>query len=227
MRPIGCLILHGFAGDIHEVLPLARHLSDLGYAVECPTLDGHGRKRVHLAKSSRKQWIDSAIEGYKRLSMRAEEIVVIGFSMGGLLAVQVAAQHRVKLLVTINTPYHYWDVPQALRKLRGDFRLHAARYVGAMVRIPLRSMLQFRLLLQETKRLLPAVNCPSMILQGNQDDTVRAVSAGHLQASLGSQQTSIHYFPESDHLLLKGPEAQAAIELIAETLKQLTPAMKT
>lgn len=221
MRSIGCLVLHGFAGDIHEVMPLARHLSEQGYAVECPTLDGHGRTRRHLASSNRQEWIDSAIEAYKRLSMRASEIVVIGFSMGGLLAVQVAARHPVKLLITMNTPYHYWDVRQALRNLRDDFGNQAPRYLQGMVRIPLRSMLQFRQLLSETKPLLPAVTCPGLLLQGERDDTVQAVSASQLQKSLGSDDVSIRYFPASGHLLLKGPEAEEAIRVITDRIGQL------
>lgn len=221
MRPIGCLILHGFAGDIHEVMPLARHLSEQGYAVECPTLDGHGRTRRHLARSNRQEWVDCALEAYKRLSMRATEIVVIGFSMGGLLGVHVASQHPVRLLVTMNTPYHYWDVAQALRNLRDDFGNQAHRYIRGMVRIPLRSMLQFRHLLRETKSLMPHVTCPCLILQGNRDDTVHAISASHLQTSLGSEDVTISYFPESGHLLLKGPEANEAVRLIADAIDQL------
>ncbi|RNB85942.1 alpha/beta fold hydrolase [Brevibacillus fluminis] len=221
MRSIGCLVLHGFAGDIHEVMPLARHLREQGYAVECPTLDGHGRTRRHLGKSTRDEWVNSAIEAYKRLSMRATEIVVIGFSMGGLLALQVAAKHPVKLLVTMNTPYHYWDVRQALRNLRDDFGTEAARYVQGMVRIPLRSMLQFRQLLDETKSIMPTVTCPCLLLQGERDDTVQAISVGLLRQSIGSDEIDVSYFPESGHLLLKGSEADEAIRVITERIRRL------
>ncbi|MBO8165072.1 MAG: alpha/beta fold hydrolase [Brevibacillus sp.] len=215
---LGCLVIHGFAGDVHEVLPLARALREAGYAVECPTLDGHGLTRRELGKSTRHAWLSSAEEAYKRLAMRADRIVLIGFSMGGLLAIQIAARHRAELLFTINTPYYYWDLGQAARNLKSQFRPHFSRYIQSMVRIPLRSMLQFRLLLGETKQRMSDVRCPCVILQAQQDDTVKAISAEHLKRHLGSTETSVYYFPQSGHKLLLDVEAEQAIQLIAKEI---------
>jgi carboxylesterase len=220
MAALGCLVLHGLAGDVGEVLPLARALKEEGYAVECPTLEGHGLSRRALAKSTRHDWITSAEEGYKRLRMRADEIVIIGFSMGGLLAFQLAARYPVAWLFTINTPYYYWDVRQALRNLSGDFQAHFPRYVRGATRIPLASMLQFRRLLAETKRILPGITCPYAILQGQLDDTVQAVSAEHLRNAVGSRNVTVDLFPRSGHLLLHGPEADEAIALIVNKIKR-------
>lgn len=221
MAQMGCLIIHGFAGDVHEVLPLAQALREQGYIVECPTLEGHGMGRKHLGKSHRSSWVRSAREAYKRLQMRTDEIIVIGFSMGGLLAFHIASTYPVKQLVTINTPYYYWDIQQVWRNLREDYRPHARRYVNGLFKIPFRSMLQFRLLLAETKQLLPKITCPYFILQGQLDDTVKAISAEHLRQYVGTDDVQISYFPHSDHLLLKGPEAGKAIELIVEKLSKL------
>lgn len=219
MSTIGCLIIHGFAGDVKEVMPLARHLRDLGYVIECPTLEGHGVNRRTLGQSTRKMWINSAEEAYKRLAMRADRIVVIGFSMGGLLAFQIASRYPVELLFTINTPYYYWDVRQALHNVRENPRLHLPRYVSGLTRIPLRSMVQFRLLLGETKRLLPEVSCPYVILQAKRDDTVKWASAEHLAKHVGSQ-PAVAYFANSGHLLLHDKDAAAAIDFIARTLQE-------
>ncbi len=37
----GCLVIHGFGGGIHEIKPLADHLSNAGYTVAYPKLKGH------------------------------------------------------------------------------------------------------------------------------------------------------------------------------------------
>lgn len=221
MPQVGCLVIHGFAGDVHEVLPLANALREQGYIVECPTLEGHGMGRKHLGKSHRSQWVQSAHEAYKRLQLRTDEIIVIGFSMGGLLSFHLASTYPVKQLVTINTPYYYWDIQQAWRNLKEDYRPHSRRYVNSLFKIPFRSMFQFRLLLAETKQILPSITCPYLILQGQLDDTVKAISAEHLRQQVGSEDVEISYFPHSDHLLLKGPEARRAIELILTKLSQL------
>lgn len=220
MSAIGILILHGFAGDVKEVLPLAHKLRDLGYMIECPTLEGHGLGRSELAKSKRHDWLFSAEEAYKRLSMRADQIVVIGFSMGGLLAIHLAATYPVPLLCTVNTPYYYWDVQQALGHMRRDFRTTVSRYMRGMRRIPMRSMLQFRLLLEETKEKLPAITSPYLILQGMQDDTVQSVSAWYLAEQSGSPEPSVNYFAESGHQIFWDKEAEAAIDLIVRSLQE-------
>jgi carboxylesterase len=219
---IGCLVLHGFAGDIRDVLPLALALRSRGYHVECPTLEGHALGRRHLARSTRHDWLRSAEEAYKRLSMRAGSIVVIGFSMGGLLAIHVASRYPVRLLITINTPYYYWDVRQALQYLREDFPTHSHRYLRSLVKIPISSMLQFRRLLAETKPLLANLSCPYALLQAKRDDTVRAVSAEHLAQRAGSSATAIAWFERSGHMLFHGPEADEAIEHVCRVIEAHT-----
>lgn len=221
MSQIGCLVIHGFAGDIHEVISLAAALRAQGYIVECPTLEGHGAGRKRLGRSTREEWVRSAHEAYKRLSMRTDEVVVIGFSMGGLLGIHLASTYPVRQLVTINTPYYYWDIRQAWRNLREDCRSHLSRYWKSLVKIPIPSMLQFRRLLAETKTLLPRVTCPYLILQGLKDDTVKSASATHLREHVGSDQVDIVYFPDSGHLLLKGSEAEEAIRLIEQQIASL------
>jgi carboxylesterase len=217
---IGCLVLHGFAGDIRDVLPLAKRLREEGYHVECPTLEGHGLGRRHLSRSTRHEWIRSAEEAYKRLTMRADHIVVIGFSMGGLLAFHVASRHPVGLLFTLNTPYRYWDVKQAVSYLREDFAAHSRRYLNSMVKIPVRSMLQFRRLLAETKPLLAQVSCPYVLLQAKRDDTVHSVSAEYLARSVASPSPRITYYERSGHMLLHSPDADEAIALILDSIRE-------
>lgn len=222
MRRQGCLILHGFAGEVREVLPLARALQEAGYIIECPTLEGHGLSRRELGKSNRYDWLLSAEEAYKRLAMRTDQIAVIGFSMGGLLAFHIASRYPVNWLCTLNTPYLYWDIRQAIRNLSADFRNHFPRYVSGATRIPVSSMLQFRRLLKETKQILPQVKCPYAILQGEQDDTVQAISAERLRQEVGSADVTVDYFPRSHHLILHGPEAEDAIGLILEKLSEVS-----
>lgn len=221
---VGCLLIHGFAGDIHDVLPLAKRLREEGYQVECPTLEGHGSTRRQLAKSTRQDWLRSAEEGYKRLAMRADTIVVIGFSMGGLLAFHLAAAYPIRLLITLNTPYKYWDLKTAMTYLREDFPTHSRRYLRGIRRIPLSSMLQFRLLLAETKPILPKVTTPYVLLQAKRDDTVHAVSAQLLASSVSdSAETRISWYENSNHMLLHGPEKEEAIAQVLAAIREHCP----
>lgn len=220
-KTVGCLLIHGFAGDINDVLPLAKRLREEGYQVECPTLEGHGTTRREMAKSTRHDWLRSAHEAYKRLSMRADSIVVIGFSMGGLLAFHLATTYPVELLITMNTPYKYWDVKEALNYLREDFHTHSRRYIRGIGRIPLSSMVQFRRLLSETKPLLPKVTTPYLLLQARRDDTVHAVSAELLASSVNEAASAqISWYENSNHMILHGPDKDEAIAHVVDKIKE-------
>ncbi|MEJ8547808.1 alpha/beta hydrolase [Brevibacillus borstelensis] len=222
---VGCLVLHGFAGDIRDVLPLANALRSEGYQVECPTLEGHGLNRRGLANSTRQDWLRSADEAYKRLSLRAGEIIVIGFSMGGLLAINLVNRYPARLLITINTPYAYWDIQQALAYLREDFASHSRRYVRGLVKIPFRSMLQFRQLLAETKALLPQVSIPYVLLQSRRDDTVQARSAEHLASSVApSASPDITWYDRSGHMIFHDADRDDAIARILAAVREHSPA---
>lgn len=217
---VGCLLIHGLSGDVTDVLPLARSLREDGYQLECPTLEGHGATRKQLANSTRHDWLRTADEAYRRLSMRAEKIVVIGFSMGGLLAFHLTTAYPVDLVITLNTPYKYWNIGQALRYLRDDFPIHSRRYLRSIGKIPLRSMVQFRLLLSETKALLPQVSVPCVLFQSKRDDTAHFISANLFADSITkAEAVQINWYEHSNHLLLHGPERDAAIQDIRSTIK--------
>ncbi|WP_400162558.1 alpha/beta hydrolase [Brevibacillus sp. TJ4] len=217
---VGCLVIHGFSRDVTDILPLAKTLREDGYQVECPTLEGHGATRRQLAKSTRHDWLRSVDEAYKRLAKRADKIVIIGFSMGGLLAFHLTAVYPVELVITMNAPYKYWNVRQAMRYLRDDFTTHARRYLQGIGRIPFRSAIQFRLLLSETKSLLPHISVPCVLLQSKLDDTTHAVSAELFAERIQKAETvQINWYERSNHLLLFGPEKEAAIEDIRKTIK--------
>lgn len=218
---VGCLLIHGFAGDINDILPLAKRLREEGYQVECPTLEGHGTTRRQMAKSTRHDWLRSAEEGYKRLKMRADSIVVIGFSMGGLLAFHLTTNYPVELLITLNTPYKYWDVKQAVSYLREDFPTHSRRYIQGIGRIPLSSMVQFRRLLEETKPLLSKITTPYVLLQARLDDTVHAVSAEILASSVdAAAEPQISWYEHSNHMILHGPDKEEAIAYVIGKIKE-------
>jgi carboxylesterase len=100
----GCLVIHGFAGDPGEVLPLGRALAQDGMTVLGLTLPGHSGRPADLAPVRREDWLQALIDGYDALSGRCDTIVAAGFSLGGALAVLLAAARPVERLALLATP---------------------------------------------------------------------------------------------------------------------------
>lgn len=104
--PVGCLMLHGFMGSPKSSRPLGEHLHAHGLTVHCPLLPGHGHLPERLREASHRAWIETAEEGLATLRQHCQEIVLIGHSMGAVLAAHLARpRHAVRALVLIAPLY--------------------------------------------------------------------------------------------------------------------------
>lgn len=211
----GCLIIHGFGGNYDEIRPLANRLKKAGYKAVCPALAGHTGRRSDLKKAGHADWVLSAERGLLDLASRCRSVYIIGFSMGGLIAFNLALKHQVAGIVTINTPIYYWDLRKILsniaKGLTGGGLAPIRRYLRAVVKFPLRSLINFRILLTRTKPLINDITCPVLVTQGLDDDTTRRDSARYIFESVSSEIKRIKYYQNAGHLMLHSPAASEVI----------------
>jgi pimeloyl-ACP methyl ester carboxylesterase len=93
------LFLHGVFGTPSLVAPWTKYLENAGYAVHTPTLPGREpTDDALLAKTGIEDCFAVALDTYDRLG---EPAVVIGHSMGGLLAQQLAAARTPRAAVLL------------------------------------------------------------------------------------------------------------------------------
>ena len=233
------LLIHGFGGGVHEVQPLADYLVGQGFSVACPILTGHAPLggKVNRRILSRARWQDWVEDAARELhqwngGQESSDVVVIGFSMGGLVGFQLAASQsaasqsansiisspRIQSIITINTPIFYWNLVQVVKNLSDDLlhhRLdHTRRYLRAKGNSPIPAMLEFLKLLHNTKQQLPQVRCPALILQAKDDDTVRLSSVDYLLSHLGSAEKSARFMEHGGHLILHSQQAQEVMRII-------------
>ncbi|MPW25881.1 alpha/beta fold hydrolase [Alkalibaculum sp. M08DMB] len=212
----GYLLIHGFGGNINEVAPLADFLKEGGYIVLCPVLKGHTGKRSDLSKYSYQDWILSVKNSYDELSISCEEIYMVGFSMGGLIALELSSQLSVNAIVTLNTPIYFWDFKNILLYIFHDIKNlklnNTIRYIQSCTSFPIKSLINFRLLLFNTKRSLSNVKCPLLIIQSLKDDAVKAISANYIYEHVSSEDTNIKFYNESGHLILWSKAANNVIK---------------
>src|SRR5579862_7709905 len=101
--PHGVLVLHGFTGNPVSMRPLAEAIAAAGYAVELPLLPGHGTALEDMLPTRWSDWLGAADAAYRGLAARVDKVAVAGLSMGGTLAVRLAADHpETAALVTVN-----------------------------------------------------------------------------------------------------------------------------
>lgn len=89
---IGALLIHGFPGTPAEMRPLAERLAAAGWAVTGPLLPGFGPQIATLGDKTRHDWLTAVRTTWQQIRDAHETAVLVGFSMGGALAMHLAAE---------------------------------------------------------------------------------------------------------------------------------------
>lgn len=208
----GCLLIHGFGGDYEEVRHLAEYLENKGYYVLCPPLKGHTGIRKDLVGVTYSQWIKSAEKDLSSLKENFEKVFIVGFSMGGLIGINLCEKYELDGLITLNTPIYYWDIKNIISNVITDFREkdfeNIKRYMRSSGKFPISALYNFRRLLSITKSKLSKVHCPMLIIQARDDDTVRVSSAKYIFGRISSKNKKLKYHDNSGHVILTSPSAK-------------------
>jgi len=222
---VGCLVIHGFGGNIKEVAPLAACLTNQGYKVFCPSLKGHTGRRKDFQGVVYNDWIASAEEGLLSLQADCDVVYIIGFSMGGLIAINLGLKHNIGGIVTINTPIFYMNIKRAFLNsvnvlIRKDIKT-ISRNLKASRTLPFSSLLNFILLVKATKPQIKGLDCPILVAQANDDPTVRKSSANYIFQRTGSQIKRLEFYDSTEHLILLSREGDLVIKHTIEFISSL------
>ena len=93
-KPLGVLILHGFTSSLDCVNGLVPYLEERKIPYEMPLLRGHGKTPEALIGVKANDWYEDALNALNKLAENVDRIVVIGLSMGGLVALNLCANEH-------------------------------------------------------------------------------------------------------------------------------------
>jgi carboxylesterase len=241
--PLGALLIHGFMGVPEELRPLGESLAARGLTVGSVLLARHGQHPEKLVGVRWHEWHASAHESLRRLQARCDRVIVIGFSMGGLLALRLAAHESIDGVITLAgamqlaggwqlrlLPVARYVMPWFYPLQQANFsdpvvRAGLAEKMGEVnfddpamvdeikrtVRIPTAAIHELLKLGTRTRRELPRVTVPALVMQGRRDDTVVPATAQVIYDRLGSRDKELVYFERSGHQLPNDVE-RAAVE---------------
>jgi carboxylesterase len=98
-RPTGAaaLLLHGYLGTPRELRPLGEALAAAGVTTRAELLPGFGEAgRPQLRRVRAEDWLDAARAAWVDVTRDATHRTQVGFSMGGALALPLAADPEVR-----------------------------------------------------------------------------------------------------------------------------------
>jgi len=214
----GVLLLHGF-GDTPQTLTLiARRLARSGYGVYAPLLPGHGRTMDAFRRSRAEEWIESARQSLIRIRERYPVVSVLGLSMGGALAVIVAAESSAIASVVLIAPY--LGMPTGLRiaarthwiwgRLAGEINGRNPRSIHDPIEreknlaygaVTGRALYELSRVVRQARNSLPAVTAPTLVILSKEDPRVAPEIAEFAMKKLGARDKRLVLTEGAGHII--------------------------
>lgn len=123
------VMIHGWASSAETMQGLAAEFDD-AFEVHCLDLPGHGRAATGRVDVGLDEMIESARDYVESLG---EPVILVGWAMGALVALAVAAQLKVKALVCMGTPSGGAEFGPAFEKMAQRLVRDWPRYVRSSV----------------------------------------------------------------------------------------------
>lgn len=227
-RRRGVLLIHGFTGTPYEVRPVGAALSTRGLRAVGPLLPGHGLDARALNRTGWQDWVAAMDERLAALRQQVERIAVVGLSLGGLIALDLARRNPdLAALAVLGTPL--WipaplahaartviHVSDTFPKLGGsDIRDAIVKAsFPSLDRFPLAALVSLLDFQPIVRAGLGQVTVPTLVMHADHDHVAPPACAAELIARLGASDKRLVRLPRSFHIITVDVER----ELVAQTI---------
>ncbi|MCM2576419.1 alpha/beta hydrolase [Streptomyces meridianus] len=232
---VGVLLCHGFTGCPQSLRPWADYLAERGLTVALPLLPGHGTRWEDMQLTGWQDWYAEVDRELRALRERCGTVFVFGLSMGGALALRLAAKHgrSVSGVVVVNPAIrvhgpaaHALPVARHLvRSTKGvasDIAKEGVRETG-YDRVPLHAAHSLRRFFRMVDGDLPQVTQPLLLLHSPQDHVVPPADSTRVLSRVSSQDVTETLLERSYHVATLDHDAERIFRDSYEFVVRLAP----
>jgi carboxylesterase len=234
---VSALLIHGLTGTPYEMRYLGEQLAARGVRVRGVKLAGHAGTPEELGEASYDHWYESVVNGFEELRQHDEPVVVVGLSMGAVLAARLTADQGEAIAgVTLLAPAFFLprSTTAALKGLRavlGSFvdliylynpsysGIHdmAARSVHPTLRLmALSAPLKLLDLSTLVRPMLPRITQPALVIHARRDQTCpMRRNVDYVMTHLGSVEKRAVHLEESYHVITVDTEKERVVDEVA------------
>lgn len=198
------LLLHGFTGHPSDLRPLEKAFTKHGFSCHRPALPGHATKPEDLNQVTIEDWL---------ASLRNDQSeIIVGLSMGGLLAILLAAERPRSKLILLSPAFALRPIPRlgawAAEHGLGYFLKTVPKTSGSDIEdpvgkaacgaypvVPMKGLKEFEKVRQKAIQFLPSLTCPIYSFFGAKDRTVDVSKAALFVKNPVIFERSAHILP--------------------------------
>ncbi|MFI9830750.1 alpha/beta hydrolase [Streptomyces sp. NPDC051913] len=229
----GVLLCHGFTGSPQSLRPWAEHLAGRGLTVSLPLLPGHGTRWEDMQLTGWQDWYAEVDRELRALRERCADVFVAGLSMGGALALRLAAKHgeAVRGVMVVNpanrmhglAPYALPVARHLLRSTPGiaDDIAKEGRHELGYARVPLHAAHSLRTFFRLVDGELPQVTQPLLLLRSAEDHVVPAADSARVLSRVSSTDVTEIVLEQSYHVATLDHDAERIFEESAAFIGRL------
>ncbi|MGQ4384151.1 alpha/beta hydrolase [Streptomyces sp. SAS_270] len=234
---VGVLLCHGFTGSPQSMRPWAEYLAERGLTVALPLLPGHGTRWEDMQLTGWQDWYAEVDRELRALRERCAQVFVFGLSMGGALALRLAARHgdEVSGVVVVNPGNKVhglaaYALPVARHFVRtapgiaSDIAKEGGLEIG-YDKVPLHAAHSLRRFFQVVDRELPQVTQPMLLLRSPQDHVVPPADSARVLSRVSSTDVTEILLEQSYHVATLDHDADRIFEESYAFIGRLAPSV--
>ncbi|MFM6972753.1 MAG: alpha/beta hydrolase, partial [Alphaproteobacteria bacterium] len=237
------ILVHGYKSAPKEMQDLANFFNDNQISTYNVRLKGHGTAPINLQNCEWIDWYQSLQRGYCALSNKFENLVIIGFSTGGLLSLVSASQKNIKksklkAVISINSALKLLDIKAKMvpginlwNELLQKFNIEAGQfqYVDDTPENPhinysrnyLKGVYELEKLMNVCKDNLYKIIQPTLVIQAKGDPVVNPISGKLIYDMINSNNKKLTLLDFNNHIIVNSENKLIVFEEIMDFLKKI------
>ena len=221
------LLIHGFTGNPDNLKTLDDFLTGEGLDTINVRVKGHTNHRRDLRGITCYEWIDSVLDVYDNALKTYDDAVVIGYSMGGLIALIIGAVRKPKTVFSVCSPVFPLSRRNMFKRIVESTKIRSTLpfqdYYGVLRRMPVSAIGNFSRLRAISKKIFPSVKVPAVVIQTKNDDSSNPKSGRYIYRKIGSARKYLIEPPYGYHGVFEADNQYNAdtLELILRYIKKL------
>jgi carboxylesterase len=230
---VGVLILHGFTSHVSCVSDLRFPVEEMGLPYRVPILRGHGGEWTDLRGVKASDWYEDAENALLDLLEECRKVIVVGLSMGGLVALDLAAQHRKKVVgvITLAAALRFQDplafASPVLSKLVPSWPGPKSFHDKALEKqrnrnypkFPTAAFVELYKYSKHVENRLSFVSANALVIHSRKDQIIKPCAAEIIHDRIGSKARRLLWFERSGHEMLLDMEAPEVTRAVAEQIR--------